>query len=479
MLGLRKNVMKKHLCLILLYTLIMVSGVFSQGMVKIAIPPQIRNNTTKKNVIEVQKLLLTEYKSIDSVYTYSSSEIDSIFKLYKIHNIQHDILFSQALGRIFKADYIIQTKNIIKKNFYDISLYLFDVNLGKYVHSYSMKLNNHQPESYSDSIAAVVRSFEKYVFKSDSSVQVNKPILKNETIITHIDSLNRRYLYSGYIIIEADYSKAMVIHNGDTVCTAPVLLANISTGSHKIEVINSENKISNTFISNVNKPQMDHYFAKISPAWLTVTGNPDYAEVEIKNVKEEFLPGQEIQVTTMSFEISVKQNGYEPLTKTFNLDPFEYRMAHYNLKPKSKIKASLYSGLFPGLGQFYRDDKTSGYIYSGMGVLSILTFTAYESKFRNEIDNYNALKKQYPQSGSSVVNNKREQILKDAYNSLKKHQQNRDITIAIAAVVWAINMVDAFIWQQKPGFNGNIDITFEEVDHFDALPMFGIKYIFN
>ena len=123
-------------------------------------------------------------------------------------------------------------------------------------------------------------------------------------------------------------------------------------------------------------------------------------------------------------------------------------MLEFNLQPKSKIKALIFSGILPGSGQYYTDQDFKGYNLLGMEMISLSLFYYYNRELKSLISNYNNLNASYEQTtnpaDAEVLHNK----IKNIYDDIDNNETLRDIFLSIAICNWVYNMVDIYLWDE-------------------------------
>jgi TolB-like protein len=98
---------------------------------------------------------------------------------------------------------------------------------------------------------------------------------------------------------------------------------------------------------------------------------------------------------------------------------------------KSRSDSLFRSLLIPGWGQYYNDQDAKGYVFTGVTVGLIGAAVVEHLAYKSTWDDY--------------LNAKSKDKATLAYDKASNQRDQRDLIIGIAAGVWAVNVVDAFI----------------------------------
>ena len=140
------------------------------------------------------------------------------------------------------------------------------------------------------------------------------------------------------------------------------------------------------------------------------------------------------------YVLKLKPN--EPVAKKF------YFLLAYNMKKKAPPPASRPKGdmmwrcaIMPGFGQFYNGETAKGYIYSAAYLASLVVLITYTLDERSAAADYSNTNFDFS----------------DKYSAAQQAQKKVLIPAAVAACVWSLSMLDAYLSGSdgKPAYAGN------------------------
>ena len=125
----------------------------------------------------------------------------------------------------------------------------------------------------------------------------------------------------------------------------------------------------------------------------------------------------------------------------------------------SPRKATIRSLLLPGLGQIYNNQAWKlAFIYSGAGV-AIYLFKVNQKLYRQYSAGYREAYNLVTTSAKTAVVNGRILSVQQLKRATDQYQQQRDLTVILTVVGWALNVVEANVAAHLKSFDLSDDLS--------------------
>jgi hypothetical protein len=181
---------------------------------------------------------------------------------------------------------------------------------------------------------------------------------------------------------------------------------------------------------------------------VTIRSNPPGAQAILSGdiTVSGLTPVRFTQLLVGDYELKVKRFGYDTYTTRIIVDPSNPIEVDVRLSKKSRFKAVIRSMFIPGWGQHYSGQGGKGIVYTSASAISVVAFWVAENWFKSQRDEWQRLKSQYADPMSLADKQalwpKLVAAQEDAYNA----ENNRRIHIGVVAGIWALNVIDAFLF---------------------------------
>ncbi len=174
---------------------------------------------------------------------------------------------------------------------------------------------------------------------------------------------------------------------------------------------------------------------------------------------------QKIHVFAILFLISCFVSGQNKETQTQNSEEIPVIISSDTLKNtsasyiRSPLKASLYSAIFPGLGQLYNKKYIKAPIVLGIIGTGIGFIKYYDTQYKRYHKAYLAELSGLPHEFSGI-DGMTPQVLANAEDS---ERRNRDYAIVLTALAYILNIVDAAVDAHLSIFDKDKDLAVKPV----------------
>ena len=164
------------------------------------------------------------------------------------------------------------------------------------------------------------------------------------------------------------------------------------------------------------------------------------------------------------YKIKAFKEGYENWSSNIFITGETPIMVSFALSPKTRLKATLRSLVFPGWGQYYSGNKTKATILSLASWGGVLAYALADHNFSKKNDDYIWAKNQFENASSIEDKVRFKEILDVKQREAYDADNARRFTLAAAIGIWAYNVADAFFFfPSKLGQESTIskNISFE------------------
>jgi hypothetical protein len=216
-------------------------------------------------------------------------------------------------------------------------------------------------------------------------------------------------------------------------------------------------------------------FAQSDNGNLTVTSSPPGTTVMLSG---EY---QVAGVTPVTFsqklfgvyKLTAQRGGYEKYETTLVLVGDEPRTVDFSMTPKTRFKAAFRSLVIPGWGQMYSGQKLRGAVYTFGAAASLVTLAIVDRNFRDKRDDFNSANAAYEQARSIEEKARLKPGVENAQQRAYDAETTRNIAFGVAAVVWALNVIDAAAFFPESGYaiGGPAAISLDTGDSFDRVQL--------
>jgi len=146
------------------------------------------------------------------------------------------------------------------------------------------------------------------------------------------------------------------------------------------------------------------------------------------------------------YKARVTRPGYETWKGELTFVPGSANEIDIRLKMKTRFRAALRSSLIPGWGQIYYGNSQRGTILMSAAIISAASIIYADRIYGDRSRDYSVALANFSAASSIEDKNRLKIILdasqRDAYDA----ETNRNMTIAIGAAAWALNVLDALVF---------------------------------
>lgn len=179
------------------------------------------------------------------------------------------------------------------------------------------------------------------------------------------------------------------------------------------------------------------------------------------------------QVENDSVEIAQPITEIVAVDATAKIDTIDY------LTMKNPIRASLYSAIFPGMGQIYNDKWWKAPLVWGILGTGAGFIIHYNNQYKEFRGYYLDKLYGYPLENPTLNNMSVEQLA----NIQDDRKRSRDYAIALTALGYILNIVDATVDAHLYGIKKDPDLSFQPImiqnlQTTDLAMGFGVSYKF-
>lgn len=251
----------------------------------------------------------------------------------------------------------------------------------------------------------------------------------------------------GRLIVESDPVGAEVEIDGIRKGQTQLTLDDMEYGVHALRISKKDYQTKEEKVELVSAESKKIY-ARLEPAkgLLSVSGNPDGAEIFVAGTKSGKLPLDNYQLNKGTYKIDVKAMGYESYTETVSIAPNEQKTLSVRLLMKSKSKAFTRSLFVPGLGQHYTEKKGKAVLFPMLEAAAMIGAFGFNSKYNNAINSYNVARTNYSTAVSQTDMDAFYNQMETKYDEIRSAKKMRNLSIGAAIGVWLWNVLDAALF---------------------------------
>lgn len=178
------------------------------------------------------------------------------------------------------------------------------------------------------------------------------------------------------------------------------------------------------------------------------------------------------------YKLTAYREGYENYETKLMLSTDDPYQIDFEMVPKTRAKAAIRSLIIPGWGQMYGGQKFRGALYTSAAVLSLISVFVADQRFRDKRDEYNHAVSRYDQVRSIDEKRNLKPYLDSAQEDAYDAETARQVTIGIAAFVWAFNVIDAVVFfpDRRYSVGGPLSMSLETDSDFGGL---GLRFAIN
>lgn len=253
----------------------------------------------------------------------------------------------------------------------------------------------------------------------------------------------------GQIQVNCDLKKAYIYLDGQFIGYSPRLIRDVEFGQHFLEIRktrpsrDNEDDLSFQTTLEITDTNVILVNAILESAWLTIDSNPSGNDLFVDGFFAGTLPLEKKEMETGSHEIEIKREGYKSVYLDLDFNPGEYKTMNIDLVPMTYNKIFYRSIIFPGLGHFYAERTSIGYLYSISEICAIGGAIYMNSQMSDASQQYNDLYNRYLEAGNEDDAQKLHQEVADKYDTVQKYETLRNVFIGAAVAIWLVNIYDA------------------------------------
>ena len=400
--------------------------------------------------IETRKLLNI---FIEKIKSNQNITINSNALMERIESTNKDTSYSsyksaRQIAFNDNSDLVIECDINTSDNIISITTFLFEKSSESYTNTFSIFVEN-------DS-ASIDRGMEKL-----ASLISNYEHEPEHREILYLENKMLEWLSGNKtaIIVTSDISQAEVFIDNEFIGITPLVIPDLEYGTYQLLVKNPEHELIVQKEVNIFSSNPYTYFASLKPAWLTIKGFPEGTEFSIEGKFVGRIPSNEIMYNSTISKFSFEKDGYYDQKLKYKPNAYQKNQINCSLKPKSKTRNILFSTIVPGTGQIYRDDDYRGYFIFCLEATAIAFVYNYNDKMKKAKFQYKTINEKYHTANEIDEILRIEPQVFEKYKNIKHIQESRNIYIYTAIGIWALNLIEAIMWKEKPRMSEKIEIS--------------------
>lgn len=283
---------------------------------------------------------------------------------------------------------------------------------------------------------------------------------------------------TGQFRISTDIDSVTVLIDGEVVGTTPFPTPfTLYRGEHLVELqCDSYDTLYRVILIQPGSIEdLSVVMLRSGEAQISLNSSLQGARVDIDGARMPYqIPREEIILRPGKYTIEVKAPGYAVWRQVVELDDGESQTISVILNPKSRITASMFSTLIPGLGQFYsRRPGNGAIVLIAHGVLGYLTYDKF-STYKSVRDEHRLFQVLYNEAETTEEIEHRRFLLLEKADEM--HESRRKLTSAVTLLggIWALNILDTLIFMPRlrvagSSLQGSLDARTESGTLFVSL----------
>ncbi|MFH1687829.1 MAG: DUF5683 domain-containing protein [bacterium] len=188
--------------------------------------------------------------------------------------------------------------------------------------------------------------------------------------------------------------------------------------------------------------------ASASGADVTVKTVPDGALITLKGeaTVSGVSPVRFRQPLLGDYTLVASMPGYEARSQRVVIPPDRQVEFSLTLRAKTRLKATLRSLVFPGWGQLYAERPRKAFTLASLSLASVAAYLIVDHRFDNKYQDYLDVRQRYDGAATTTDRRRLWADLQSAQRTAYDAEDNRRIAIGVVAGIWAINVLDAFLF---------------------------------
>jgi hypothetical protein len=188
--------------------------------------------------------------------------------------------------------------------------------------------------------------------------------------------------------------------------------------------------------------------------WAQVSGVPDGVKVRFNRSIVCTTPTPCILLKPGRNKVVIALKGFHEDSRDLDLIASDTLRLFYQLKPVSRMDVVLRSLLFPGQGQLLLGDRLWGGIFAGTEAVLIASSVTWNARMNRDNQEYGRSRRHYLNAIMDADVEKWRNRMEADYRIIERHEDYRNVSIACAAGVWAMNLIHAARHTDIPSRSG-------------------------
>lgn len=177
---------------------------------------------------------------------------------------------------------------------------------------------------------------------------------------------------------------------------------------------------------------------------FSVLSNPPGVSVALKG--EDFIVGTTpfriSDLTEGVYKVKVSKGGYESQIGRLMIVPNRGHVLTAKFTPVSRARILLRSAVLPGWGQFHSGNKVKGTVWATLQASALVAALLQNSQYKKAVDDHYTSVERY-RNATNIEDIKQSRLeMRQKSQAADKAYDDRQITLALAAGIWAFNVLD-------------------------------------
>lgn len=143
------------------------------------------------------------------------------------------------------------------------------------------------------------------------------------------------------------------------------------------------------------------------------------------------------------YQISTQKPGYESFNSEYSFNSSAKGLLMLKLVPRTSGKAALRSFVLPGWGQLYSERKTSGLIWAGLTLGTVVAYGVNELNYRDAQDDHRAALSAFRNAPTFAQQQAALLTVQSALRRVNNAEDDRNLSLYILGGVWVLNLIDS------------------------------------
>jgi len=189
-------------------------------------------------------------------------------------------------------------------------------------------------------------------------------------------------------------------------------------------------------------------FGQAEEQGVTIASRPSGCTVHILGEIElvTTTPATIMEELRGTYLVSATRPGYETWKQQVTFSPGTLRKLTIELSPRTRVKAAVRSLFIPGWGQYYSGEKSRSALWGVTLAASGIVAGVFEVRYRDRKSDWEDGRDLFDQAQTYAEKEARKDVGYALQERAYDAESDRRLAWGIVAGVWAINVLDAFIF---------------------------------